>query len=386
MRKWPKVIWTEQCMREGMQIESADIPIDEKVRLLDAISETGLKRIVVGSFVSPKYTPQMARMEEIVQKFHPKPGVIYTALFMGTQGIPRYLKWCPPLTPPDRTPNTTTCHACDVFTKRNTNRYQSEEIARWPGIIKAAKEQGVKEATIGINATFGSNWVGDILQDYCMDLYQKQWNLWNEAGIKVTGISLGDPMGWNMPDQVERYILAIRERWPEIHRWRFHFHNTRGVGLVSHYVVLTMLGPEDTVFLDGSIGGLAGCPYCGNGQSATMVATEDFFYMTQEMGITEGELAGVDLYKICDAAAIAEEVIGHPTWGHVSKAGPRPRGDRLYAMDMPFIETRAQAQHFRKGPSVYKEGCLSPWDEPIKSRQRDYAEWNYGRFKPAKGK
>jgi hydroxymethylglutaryl-CoA lyase len=93
---------------------------------------------------------------------------------MGTQGIPRYLKWCPPLTPPDRTPNFTTCHGCDVFTKRNTNRYQSEEIARWSGIIKAAKEQGLKEGIMGINAVFGSNWVGDILQYYAMDIYQKQ--------------------------------------------------------------------------------------------------------------------------------------------------------------------------------------------------------------------
>ncbi len=367
-------------MREGMQIENAEIPIDEKVRLIDAISETGLRRIVVGSFVHPKWTPQMAKVEELIQKFHPKPGVIYTALYMGSQGLPRYLKWCPPLTPPDRTPNKTSCHACDVFTKRNSNQYQSEEIARWPGIVKAAKEQGVKEATIGINSPFGSNWVGDISSDFVMDLYQKQWNLWSDAGIKVTGISVGDPMGWNMPDQVQRLILTIKERWPDILNWTFHLHNTRGVALVSHYVILTTLGPDDSVALDGALGGLAGCPYCGNGRSATLVPTEDFFYMTQEMGICEGELAGVDLNKLCDAAAVAEEVIGHPTWGHVSKSGPRPRGNRLYAMDMPFIETLSQAQHFRKGASAY-QGSMSPWTEPIKSAQRDYAEWNYDRFK-----
>ncbi len=385
MRKWPKVRWTEQCMREGMQIESKDIPIDEKVRLLDAISETGLKRIEVGSFVSPKWTPQMAKTEELVQKFSPKQGVIYTALFMGSQGLPRYLKCCPPLTPPDRTPNRTFCHACDVFTKRNTNLYQSDEIAAWPGIIKAAKEQGVKEATIGLVAAFGSNWIGDISQDYVMDLYQKQLNMWNDEEIKVTGIFMADPMGWNMPDQVQRYILAVKSRWPEIHNWHFHLHNTRGVGLISYYVILTTLGPEDNVDLDGSLGGLAGCPYCGNGRAATMVPTEDFFYMTQEMGIIEGELTGVDLNKLCDAAAIAEEVIGHPIWGHVSKSGPRPRGDKLYAMDMPFIETLEQAQHFRRGSSVY-HGCMSPWKEPIESTQRDYAEWNYARFKLPTGK
>ena len=380
MKKWPKVRWVEQCMREGMQIESASIPVDEKVRLLDTISETGLKRIVVGSFVHPKWTPQMAMVEEIVAKFHPKPGVIYTAIFMGSQGLPRYLKCCPPLTPPERTRNTTTCTVCDIFTRRNANSPQSKEIGRWPQIIKVAKERGVKESNIGVIAPFGSNWVGDISQGHAMDLLQRQWKMWSDADINVTGITFSDPMGWNMPDQIYQYILEVRKRWPEIHNWRFHLHNTRGVALVSFYVILTTLGPEDSIELDGSLGGLAGCPYCGNGRSATMVPTEDFFYMTQEMGITEGELAGVDLYKLCDAVAVAEEVIGHPTWGHVSKSGPKPRGDRLYPMDMPFIETLEQAQHFRKGPSVF-QGCLSPWTEPIKSAQRDYAEWNYGRFK-----
>ena len=68
--RYPKIIYTEEGMREGMQIEDTNIPVDSKVELLDALSETGLKQIVVGSFVSPKYTPQMARIDEIVSKFH----------------------------------------------------------------------------------------------------------------------------------------------------------------------------------------------------------------------------------------------------------------------------------------------------------------------------
>jgi hydroxymethylglutaryl-CoA lyase len=219
--------------------------------------------------------------------------------------------------------------------------------------------------------------------DFVLELYQRQWDMWNEAGIKVTGISFGDPMGWNMPDQVLRYILAIKERWPEINNWWFHLHNTRGVALASHYVILTSLGPGDTVWLDGSVGGMAGCPYCGNGRTASMVPTEDFIYMTQEMGIKSGELAGVSLDKVIEASCIAEEVVGHPLWGHVSKAGPRPRKDRLYPMNMPFIMTLEEASHFRNGPSVYA-GSSSPWQESIKSVQRDYAEWKYSRYKLSK--
>ena len=86
---------------------------------------------------------------------------------------------------------------------------------------------------------------------------------------------------------------------------------------------------------DTSLGGLGGCPYCGNGRTAGHVPTEDFVYMCQEMGIE----TGLDLGKLIEAAVIAEEVVGHPLWGHVSKAGPRPRGQRLYPKDMPFVET-----------------------------------------------
>jgi hydroxymethylglutaryl-CoA lyase len=372
LKRYPEVIFTEQAMREGMQIEDPDIPVDEKVRLLDALSETGLKRIVVGSLVNPKWVPQMACIDEIIQKFHPKEGVIYTALYMGSRGLERYMEHVPPLAPPENSRNRTRCHACDVFAKRNTNRYQAQEIEGWRGIIEAAQEEGVSEATIDVNATFGSNWCGDISLEYIMDLYQKQWDMWCEAGIKVTGIAAGDPMGWNMPDQVHKFILAVKERWTEIHDWTFHIHNTRGVGLVSQYVVLTTLDPGDTARLDGSVGGLGGCPYCGNGRTAGMVPTEDIIYMTQEMGIKNGELKNVDLEKVIEAAWIAEEVIGHPHWGHVSKSGPRPRGDRLYAMDMPYISTPKEASHFRKDPLVYAD-CFSPWKEPITSAQRDHA-------------
>lgn len=383
MRRYPKIIYTEEAMREGMQIESPDIPVDEKVRLLDAISETGLKRIVVGSFVHPKWVPQMAKIDEVLSKFHPKPGVTYTALRMGSRGMERYMEHVPPLTPPEGLYNRTTCHACDVFARRNTNRSQAQEIARWQKNIEDARERGVKEASIGVNATFGSNWCGDFYLDYIMELYQKQWDMWNDVGIKVTGIFMGDPMGWNMPDQVRKHIIAVKERWPEIRDWRFHLHNTRGVALVSQYIVLTTLGPEDTVRLDGSVGGMGGCPYCGNGRAASMVPTEDFIYMTQEMGIKSGELRDVDLYKVIEAAWIAEEVVGHPLWGHVSKAGPRPRGDRLYAMDMPFISNLEEASHFMRGPSVYA-GSFSPWEEPIKSVARDFAQWKYKRFEALK--
>src|SRR5712691_12195903 len=148
-------------MREGMQIEDANIPIDAKVALLDALSETGLKRIVVGSFVSPRYTPQMARIDELMQKFHPKAGVTYTALALNEQGVERARQYSPPLTIERSGRPTLRVHMCDVFARRNTNRSQMQEMARWPKVIAKAKEQGATEAGISTNASFGSNFLGD---------------------------------------------------------------------------------------------------------------------------------------------------------------------------------------------------------------------------------
>ena len=97
MAGYPKIIHTEEGMRDGLQIEDKDIPIEAKIRLLNALSETGLKDINVGSFVSPKYTPQMAKVEELLTGFKPKPGVKYTYTALNDRGHERAKEFMPPL-------------------------------------------------------------------------------------------------------------------------------------------------------------------------------------------------------------------------------------------------------------------------------------------------
>ncbi len=135
-----------------------------------------------------------------------------------------------------------------------------------------------------------------------------------------------------------------------------------------------MLDSEDTLIIDSSIGGMGGCPYGGHGRMTRMIPTEDLVNLLHELGIE----TGVDLAKLIDAALLAEKVVGHPLWGHVSKAGPRPRHVRdLFPMDLPFIETEEQAQHFRLGPSAYV-GARSPWAAPISSPARDQVVADHG--------
>jgi hydroxymethylglutaryl-CoA lyase len=364
MGNYPRVIITEEGMRDGLQIERADIAVKDKIRLLDALSETGLQEIAVGAFVSPKWVPQMACIDELVKGFHPKPGVKYVATALNDQGRERIKQYVPPLTEKEDGVQTVV-YMCDVFAQRNINRTQAQQIARWPHIIAAAKTQGIKETGIGISASWGSNWTGDVTQEQRMVMLERQYRLWEEAGIAVTRVSLSDPMGWNMPDQVERQLIAIKERWPSIRTFNLHLHNSRGMALLSSYVAIKTLSSADTLRLQTAVGGMGGCPFCGNGRAAGLAPTEDLIDMLEEMGVH----TGVDLERLIAAVWLAEEVVGHPLWGHVSKAGPRPRYDKLYAMDMPFIETLDQAKHFIKGPSVY-QGAPAPWQDSIKSFQR----------------
>jgi hydroxymethylglutaryl-CoA lyase len=360
----PKVEIIEEGMREGMQIEDASINVTQKLRLLDALSHSGLPTIVVGSFVSPKWTPQMADIDELVERMTPVSGVTYTALALNDIGRVRLRRHVPPLSEIDAVPQTFV-HACDVFVRRNTNRTQADEIAEWDGVVERSVAAGVRHAGIALNAAWGSNWLGPFDETTRTELLERQYERWRAVDIEVDRVWLGDPMGWNLPHIVASQLRLIRHRWPSITRFHLHLHDARGTALLSAYQALLTLGPECTLVLDSSVGGMGGCPYGGHGRMTRMIATEDLVDLLHESGVE----TGVDLDRLIEAVVIAEEIVGHELWGRVSKAGARPRADRLFPMDLPFIETEHEAQHFRLGASVY-DGALSPWTKPIESPYR----------------
>ena len=381
MYEWPRVIYKEEGMREGMQIEDSSIDVDDKIELLDALSETGLKQIVVGSFVSPRWTPQMERIDDIVGRFNPNPDVTYTALALNSRGVERARAYSPPLTIERDPYPRLNCHMCDVFVRRNTNRSQMDEMERWPQIVAQAQELNIREAGIGCNASWGSNFLGEFPVDNLMTLFEKQHGMWDEVGIKVVSCSMGDPMSHCTPAKVEESISRVKERWPEINHFRLHLHNGRNMAIASAYAAMRTLTPEDTLELDGTIGGYGGCPYCGNGRATGMAPTEDLLHMMEDMGVE----TGVDIDKLIDCVWMAERIIGRELFGHVSKAGPRPkRVDQLYDMNMPFVETLEQARHFKVGPSVY-EGGIYPYREPITSPYRERVENGQPAFDSADG-
>jgi hydroxymethylglutaryl-CoA lyase len=342
---------TDDTMREGLQIESVDIPVDAKLRLLDALGETGAKVIAIGSFAHPKWTPQMACIDEIAERFIPKPGVTYTAAVFNRKGFERADKWFPKINVRN-TRFSTMVDLCDSFARRNYNRTQAEQIAAMDHTIQAARKSGAEQGGVSLGDPFGSNFEGPFCLDQRMEMLQLMVDRWHQAGFTVSRCSFSEAMGWNTPLAVRETLLAIRDRWPEITDFHCHFHNSRGATIASYYEAL-QLGVRE---FDTCLGGMGGCPYCGNGRAAGHVPTEDFVDLCHELGIE----TGYNLDKLIEAVAIAEEVVGHALWGHVSKAGPRPRGDDLYPIDMPFVETLEEAAHFRKDSSVYAHQ-LSPW-------------------------
>lgn len=359
MRGYPKVVITEESLRDGLQIERIDITLDQKLSLLNALSDSGLSRIVVGSFVSPKWTPQMADIDALLERLVPRPGVTYLALALNERGRERRRRWSPPLTL-DEIPETH-LHMDGIFLKRNTNRTLGEQEASWALPVENARSAGATEAAIALSAGWGSNFSGAFTRGHRLAELQRQHDRWAEVGIPVTTIRMFDPMGWNVPSVVAEDLLAFKQRFPSVRTFHLHMHNTRGLALTSAYAALTVLSPEDTLMIDSSVGGFAGCPYCGNGQAAGMIPTEDLVQLLEAMGIS----TGADLYKLVEASTLAAQIVGRPLDGRVAKAGPLPDATHLYDQSVPVIETYEEAQHFRLGPDVYK-GRGRPWEgEPV---------------------
>ena len=218
-QQWPTVHYKEEGMREGMQIEDANITVDDKIELLDMLSDTGLNSIVVGSFVSPRWTPQMERIDEIVQRFTPKAGVTYTALALNARGVERARAYSPPLTiERDAYPRL----SCPPLRRVRPPQHQPQPDAG-DGTLAGHHRPGAgswhHRGRIGCNASWGSNFLGEFPVESLMTLLEYQHGLWDEAGIKVVSCSMGDPMSHCTPAKVEESVTRVKERWPEINHF-----------------------------------------------------------------------------------------------------------------------------------------------------------------------
>lgn len=356
---WPKVRLRDETMREGMQIESADIPVEAKIDLIRQIAATGVEKIVIGSFVSPRYTPQMAEVDRIAAALEPVEGVEFQALVLNEKGAERRAQY-PVLS--DRWTNRPALVAdlCDTFGRRNTNMSRRDRARTWREAVRRHADNGVTEAQICVGSAWGSNFQGRFTHDDRMSMAELQHELWTEVGVAVPEINFADPMSWCLPHVVEEELGLVLERWPDITEFTLHLHNARNMAMPSIYAAMRALDSRHVMHVDATAGGIGGCPYCGNGRATGMAPMEDLVVMLEQMG----QPTGVDIRKYVEVVKTLEGLLGRAADGHVSKAGPPPGPGELYDPNLPFVETHAQALHFLHGPKAAADGVY-PWREPV---------------------
>jgi hydroxymethylglutaryl-CoA lyase len=310
MAERPKrVEFREEGPREGFQIEKTIYPLAERVRLVEALAETGLHHIQVASFVSPKHVPQMADSEAFFAAIRKKPGVVYSGLWLNEQGFARARA-----AKGVDLQGKLSLYASDAFARKN-NGCSAEEMAqrqkRW---LELYAEAGVAMNSCTIMAAFGCNYEGEIPPDRVVGLARYARDICAGRGERLPQILLADTMGWANPDQVRRLVGMVRDAVPEV-RIGLHLHDTRGLGTANVLAALEM-GVD---LFDSSVAGLGGCPFAAHGDAgaAGNICTEDMVFLCHEMGIE----TGVELEALVECARMAERLIGRRLNGRVMHAG-----------------------------------------------------------------
>ncbi|MCA1768713.1 MAG: hydroxymethylglutaryl-CoA lyase [Halomonas sp.] len=296
----------EVATRDGFQIESTFVPTDEKIRLIDALSASGLARIEATSFVSPKAIPALADAAEVVAGIQRRPGVGITVLVPNLKGAERALA-C------GVDEINLVMSASDSHGRTNLRMTPEQSLEQFAEILAAARSHprgGGVFINASLSTSFGCPFEGEVPQARVLDLAGRLL----ELGIQ--GVTLCDTTGMANPAQVARLCEAALARFPGT-PFTLHFHNTRGMGLANALAAWQ----AGIIRFDASLGGLGGCPYAPG--ATGNVCTEDLVHMFEQMGVA----TGVDLDALLAASARLPALVGHETPGQVVKAG---KADRRY--------------------------------------------------------
>lgn len=281
--------------RDGLQNEKTIVPTDVKIELINRLSEAGLPVVEAGSFVSPKWVPQMADSAEIMGKITRKDGVSYPVLTPNLKGFEGALSV-------GASEVAIFGAASEKFSQKNINCSIAESLERFLPVVAEAKEANIKVRGY-VSCVVGCPYEGDIDSDKVAEVSSKLF----EMGCYE--ISLGDTVGVGTPGKVQEMLRAVSAHVP-MEKLAVHFHDTYGQALANIYAALEL----GVSVVDASVAGLGGCPYA-KGASGN-VATEDVVYMLNGLGIE----TGVDLTKLCEAGRFISQSLGRVPASKVSQA------------------------------------------------------------------
>ena len=298
----------EEGPREGFQIEPGPIATGDKIKLIEALAETGLHHVQACSFVNPRIVPGWADAEAVVEGFNAKPGIHYTGLYFNGNGMDRALAFKDKLT----ITGSISLTASVGFTKKNLNRTPEENLAAMRRQTELHLSRGIPVNRLGVMAAFGCNYQGDISPATVVSTLEDGMKIARETGAEIDVFSLADTMGWAAPHRIEKVIGEVRNRWPDM-TISLHLHDTRGLAVANAHAALKMGVSQ----FDSTVGGLGGCPFAGQPKAAGNICTEELVLLCEEMGID----TGVDLDNLIEVGRMAEEIVGHQLPSELIHAG-----------------------------------------------------------------
>ena len=292
----PRVTICEVGPRDGLQNEAAVLPAEVKVEFIERLVAAGHTVVESTSFVHPKWVPQLADAEDVLDRLRRAPGVRYPVLVPNERGLSRALER-------GVTDIAVFGSATETFAKRNLNRTVAESLEMFAPVVGRAREGGLAVRAY-LSMCFGDPWEGEVPIEQVVTVATRM------MALGCTELSLGDTIGVATPGRVVALLDALRAAGVPVEQIAVHFHDTYGQALANTLAALN----RGVTTVDSSAGGLGGCPYA---KSATgNLATEDLIWQLDGLGIE----TGVDLGRLVETSAWLAEQLGRPSPSRVVRA------------------------------------------------------------------
>jgi hydroxymethylglutaryl-CoA lyase len=295
-----RVTICEVGTRDGFQIEPDFIPTELKIEVVNLLADAGVPRIEVTSFVHPKVVPQLRDAEEVMAKIRRRPGTRYAALVPNDKGAVRAV---------DAGVDAihTVLSASESHNLANVNMTIAESLEKLRGVMQIAERAKVAVAC-GISTSFGCPFEGDV------PLAQLESIVRRLVDMGARAVGLADTTGMANPRQVGRVLEHLMPRFPGI-EWTLHTHDTRAMAIPNILAAMEC----GVTHLDGSIGGLGGCPFAPG--ASGNVCSEDLVHCLHAMGVE----TGIDLDRLIAVSKRVQEIVGRALPGQTVKAGKSTR-------------------------------------------------------------
>jgi hydroxymethylglutaryl-CoA lyase len=281
--------------RDGLQNEAGAVPLEAKVELIGALAEAGLKTIEAGSFVSPKWVPQMADTAGVLARLDLQSDVSYPVLVPNLQGLDRALNL-------GVREVAVFGSASESFSQRNINCSIEESFDRFAPVVERARGHGLRVRGY-VSCVLGRPYEGDIAPETVARVASRLF------AMGCYEISLGDTTGTGTPTKALKLIEGVASEIP-LESLALHYHDTYGQALANILACLEL----GVSVVDSAVAGLGGCPYA-EGASGN-VATEDVVYMLRGMDIA----TGVDLDALAEAGRLISRRLDREPASKVARA------------------------------------------------------------------